>query len=171
MGKKNACENHTKGGRQPGAWSHCYHERESIKVKISQDPFIIIILAVARFNDMQNDPELSGKYLGTISRDFVKVADTLKEASYQIRKRGFSDFPIFAVCKEEQPIGQLLIDKVSFDTEWNYYASYLAEFSERELVKEAEEFRNAYKDPDEFCCLFVVDREFTKFVFIPFPED
>jgi hypothetical protein len=51
---------------------------------------------------MQNDPELSGKYLGTISEDFVKVADTLKEASYQIRKAGF-EYPIFPICKDEQP--------------------------------------------------------------------
>ena len=47
---------------------------------------------------MHNDPELSGKYLGTISEDFVKVSDTLKEASYQIRKAGF-DHPIFPLCK------------------------------------------------------------------------
>jgi hypothetical protein len=120
---------------------------------------------------MQNDPELNGKYLGTISRDFVKVADTLKEASYQIRKRGFSEFPIFPVCKEEQPIGQLLINKGLFDTEWNYYASYLDEFSQRQLIQEQEEFKKAYKDADEFCCLFVVDRDFTNFIFIPFPED
>jgi len=120
---------------------------------------------------MQNDPELSGKYLGTISRDFVKVSDTLKEASYQIRKRGFSEFPIFPVCKEPQPIGRLMIDKSSFGIEWHYYASYLGEFVERELVTEPEEFMKAFKDPDEFCCLFVVDREFTNFVFIPYPED
>jgi hypothetical protein len=120
---------------------------------------------------MQNDPELNGKYLGTISRDFVKVAETLKEASYQIRKRGFSNYPIFPVCKEEQPIGQLLIDKNSFGTEWNYYASFLDEFYQRQLVANPEEFESAYKDPDEFCCLFVVDTAFTNFVFIPFPED
>ncbi len=41
---------------------------------------------------MQNDPELDGKYLGTISQDFVIVSDTLKEASYQIRKRKFSEY-------------------------------------------------------------------------------
>lgn len=51
-----------------------------------------------------NDPELNGKYLGTITKDFVKVADTLKEASYQVRSRKFSDFPIFPVCKSDQPI-------------------------------------------------------------------
>lgn len=120
---------------------------------------------------MQNDPELSGKYLGTISQDFVKVADTLKEAAYQIRKRGFSDYPIFPVCKEQQPIGQLLIDKSSFGTEWNYFASYLDEFVQMEILKEQQTFKDAYKDSDEFCCLFVVDQGFTNFVFIPYPED
>jgi len=121
---------------------------------------------------MVNDPELNGKYLGTISADFIKVADTLKEASYQIRKAGF-DYPIFAISKEVIPIGQLLVDKLSLGLDWNYFASFLNEFQQRELVAEdrTEDFKSSYKDPDEFCCLFVVDKEFTNFVFIPYPDD
>jgi hypothetical protein len=121
---------------------------------------------------LSNDPELSGKYLGTISADFVKVADTLKEASYQIRKAGFS-YPIFAISKDAVPIGQLLIDKFSQELDWSYFASFLDEFVQRDLVAKDREadFVSAYKDPDEFCCLFVVDKEFTRFVFIPYPED
>lgn len=121
---------------------------------------------------MHNDPELNGKYLGTISQDFVKVADTLREASYQIRKAGF-EYPVFPICKEHQPVGQLLIDRTPHDTQWNYYASFLDEFVQRDLVEKdkIEDFQNAYKNPDEFCCLFVVDKTFTNFVFIPFPED
>ena len=119
-----------------------------------------------------NDPELNGKYLGTISQDFVKVADTLKEASYQIRKAGF-EFPIFPLSKKPISIGQLLIDKQSMKLEWNYYASFMDEFVQRELIAEdrQEDFKNTYKDPDEFCCLFVIDHEFAKFVYIPFPID
>jgi hypothetical protein len=119
-----------------------------------------------------NDPELSGKYLGTISEDFVKVADTLKEASYQIRKAGFS-YPIFSISKESIPVGQLLLAKKEQGLQWNYYASFLNEFTQRDLVgKEREQaFIETYKDPDEFCCLFVVDEAFTSFVFIPYPED
>jgi hypothetical protein len=125
-------------------------------------------MAVSQFND----PELSGKYLGTISADFVKVADTLKEASYQIRRAGF-DYPIFAISKETIPIGQLLIDRYSQELDWNYFASFMDEFKQRELIatEKEEGFIAAYKDPDEFCCLFVVDKEFTSFVFIPYPED
>ncbi|MBS1486061.1 MAG: hypothetical protein JST43_00625 [Bacteroidetes bacterium] len=119
-----------------------------------------------------NDPELNGKYLGTISQDFVKIADTLKEASYQIRQSGFA-YPVFAISKEEIPVGQLLIGKFELNLDWNYYASFLDEFMQRELVArdKQQDFINAYKDPDEFCCLFVVDEAFTSFVFIPYPED
>ena len=121
---------------------------------------------------MVNDPELDGKYLGTISRDFVKVSDTLKESSYQIRKAGF-DNPIFPISKDSISIGQLLLGKDDLNLEWNYYASFLGEFIERELVatEKVDSFKASYKDPDEFCCLFVVDREFTKFVYIPYPID
>ena len=122
---------------------------------------------------MNNDPELNGKYLGTISKDFVAVCDTLKEASYQIRSRGFSDFPIFPVSKLDLPIGQLLISKEEMKIDWNYNTTYLDEFIQREIVAEdkVDEFKKAYKDPDEFCCLFVVDNDFTNFLFIPYPED
>lgn len=123
--------------------------------------------------DISNDPELSGKYLGTVSQDFVKISDNIKEASYQIRKRGFSDFPIFVICKAEIPLGQLLYKKDEVGTEWNYYVTYLDEFVQRKIIEKdkEEEFKTNYKNADEFCCLFVIDGEFTKFVFIPYPED
>ena len=122
---------------------------------------------------MQNDPELDGKYLGTITKDFIVVAETLKESSYQIRKRGFSDYPIFPIAKKDVPIGQLLIAKEDMNTIWNYNASYLDEFIQRNLVsvENTDAFKQAYKNPDEFCCLFVVDLDFTRFTFIPYPND
>lgn len=121
----------------------------------------------------ENDPELNGKYLGTITKDFVKVAETLKEASYQVRSRKFSDYPIFPVCKTDQPIGQLLMGNKDLAIDWNYYITYLDEFIQRKLIDEEglEEFKKAYKDPDEFCCLFVVDLDFTSFVYIPYPNE
>ena len=122
---------------------------------------------------VHNDPELDGKYLGTISKDFVQIAENLKEASYQIRKRGFSDHPIFVVSKTDQPIGSTLIEKEELSLDWSYNASYLDEFVQRKIIAEEkmEAFISTYKDPDEFCCLFVIDNVFTKFMYIPYPID
>lgn len=122
---------------------------------------------------MVNDPELNGKYLGTISQDFIKVCDLLKEAAYQLKVRGISPFPIFPIAKTELPIGHLLYEKQKLGNEWNYYISFLQEFVDRQLVTEENLalFQENYKNPDEYCCLFVVEPEFTNFVYIPYPED
>ena len=123
--------------------------------------------------DFNNDPELNGKYLGTVSQDFVKISDHIKEASYQIRIQGFSDFPIFIISKNAIPIGQILFSKDEIGTIWNYYVTYVDEFVQRKIIEQQklDLFKETYKDPDEYCCLFVVDGEFTKFIFIPYPED
>lgn len=124
---------------------------------------------------MQNDPELQSqaKYLGTISKDFVVVSDTIKEAAYQIKARKISDFPIFPIAKIDIPIGSLLIDKRDLALEWTYNISFLDDFVQRQLIstEKIEEFKTNYKNPEEFACLFVIDEDFTNFVFIPYPED
>ncbi len=120
-----------------------------------------------------NSPQLDGKYLGQISSDFAIVAETLKDTSYQIRKRGFSDYPIFVVSKQPINVGSLLLGRTELNNDWNYFASYLADFQARELITQHQEplFIENYKNPEEFCCLFVIDSDFAKFVFIPYPED
>ncbi|BDC98288.1 hypothetical protein [Persicobacter psychrovividus] len=123
---------------------------------------------------MQNDPELDGKYLGEITKDFVKVADTLKEAAYAIKSKGFSDYPIFPVSKMGMPIGQQFLKMGELSLAWNYNITYLDEFVQRGMIEAGEKekaFKATFKDPDEFCCLFVMDGAFTNFVFIPYPED
>jgi hypothetical protein len=72
-----------------------------------------------------------------------------------------------------QPIGKIFIGKAEKDLDWNYFITYVDEFVQRGLVAEEalEEFTQAYKDADEFCCLFVIDGPFTSFVFIPYPID
>ncbi|MHA8049566.1 hypothetical protein V7S79_00450 [Aquirufa sp. ROCK-SH2] len=121
-----------------------------------------------------NSPDLNGKYLGLISSDFAIVAEPLKEASYQIKKRGFSDYPIFVTSQRVIDIGQKLIGVGELNgNKWNYHASMLEEFVQRNLIslENVELFIQNYKDIEEFCCLFVVDGQFTNFVFIPFPEE
>ncbi len=121
-----------------------------------------------------NDAELDTKYLGKLTTNFVKIADNLKEAGYQIKKRGFSSYPIFPICKSKQPIGQVLFAKNDMpELEWDYYASFLEEFEQRNILDKegSKRFKAAYKNPDEFCCLFVIDETFTRFVFVPYPEE
>lgn len=123
--------------------------------------------------DQSNDADIDGKFLGTISSDFVQVCDTLKEGAYQIKARGISDYPIFSICKADLPFSQLLLGKKEVGTIWNYYISTAEEFKQLGFIdtEKFDVFAESYKDPEEFCCLFVVDKEFTNFLYIPYPED
>ncbi|MEN9728913.1 MAG: hypothetical protein RLZ91_30 [Bacteroidota bacterium] len=121
-----------------------------------------------------NSPDLNGKYLGLISSDFVLVADALKEAAYQIKKRGFSDYPVFVCSQRPIEIGQMLIGVAELNgNKWNYHASMMEEFVQRKLIAEenVELFVQNFKDVEEYACLFVVDGQFTNFVFIPYPDE
>ena len=120
---------------------------------------------------MQNDPELDPKYLGKISADFVKVSESLKEASYAIRRQEFSKFPVFPMCQVDQPIGQVLMERGQAENDWHYFDSFIEEFVQRGLIEDEKIFKESFKDPDEYCCLFVIDQQFTNFVFVPFPID
>ena len=124
--------------------------------------------------DDANSPDVNRKLMSAVSSDFVKVSETLREASYVIRKRGFTENPIFVASRREAEIGQLLLGPNELaGNAWYYRASLLDEFVQRRLVGEEsiEMFKENYKNPDEYCCLFVIEGDFAGFIFIPFPED
>ena len=142
------------------------------------DSFFNLIIMINNSNenalmDDANSPELNQKLMGYISQDFIKVSDQLKEASYQIRKRGFSDFPIFIVTNSEVELGALLIDRTELTNNYAYRASFMQEFVDRKLIGEESVlmFTENYKNANEYCCLFALIGDFSGFVFVPYPED
>jgi hypothetical protein len=111
--------------------------------------------------------------LGTITEDFARIAHVLKESAYQIRARGFSQYPIFPISRESIAVGQILLGRAQSQFEWDYYVSFLEEFVQKGLVEDIDYFTLHYKNAEEYCCLFVVDtpNQFTGFVYLPYPEE
>jgi hypothetical protein len=126
-------------------------------------------------NNLHHTDPLDGKYLGTISTDFIQVADKLKEAAYVIRERGNYAYPIFIITNNPINLGALLIDKSEMNNKWYYYAAYLEALIAAQVIEadKAADFKAVYKDPDEFCCLLVIDQieGFHKFIYMPYPVD
>jgi hypothetical protein len=123
--------------------------------------------------DDANSPEIDKALMGKVSSDFVKVSDHLKEASYQIRKREFSECPIFVVSTQKVEIGAPLFQQGDLSSIYFYNASFLEEFVTRTMIGEEsiELFKENYRNADEYCCLFVIDGGFAGFIFLPFPID
>jgi hypothetical protein len=123
--------------------------------------------------DDANSPEINTKLMGKVSSDFLKVSDHLKESSYQIRKREFSKYPVFVLSEQEVDLGALLFTTSDFQTVYHYRADFLEDFLQRGMIGEEsrELFIENYKDPEEYCCLFVIDGEFAGFIYLPYPVD
>lgn len=108
--------------------------------------------------------------LKSLETDLVLYADSLKEVADDIIAEELSKFPIFVAHQHEVSIGEIVIDKNEMATEWNIHASTLEEFLEVGIVKSDKEdfFKQNYKDPEKFMCIFAIVPEGANFVFYPY---
>ncbi len=115
-------------------------------------------------NEKKNESPLK-----SLETELILYSDSIKEVAEDIIEE-LSKYPIFIAHQHEARIGELIIDKEELATEWNIHASTLEEFIERGIVKAEKEefFKQNYKDPNAYICVFVMVPEGANFVFYPF---
>lgn len=114
--------------------------------------------------------DTQSKTLETINSDVQLLRATLKQAAQTIITEEVSLFPIFIVHQEPVQLGIPLVDKNTFGSHWYYSASTLEDLmSKGVIVKEKlDSFKSVYKNPTEQACLFVVQEEGAKIIFVPY---
>lgn len=107
--------------------------------------------------------------LKSLETDLVLYSDSIKEISEEIVEN-LSKYPIFIAHQHEAHIGELIIDKDELSTEWNIHASTLEEFVERGIITAEKEdyFKQNFKDPNRYICVFAMVPEGANFVFYPY---
>jgi len=115
-------------------------------------------------NEKKNESPLK-----SLETELILYSDSIKEVAEDIIEE-LSKYPIFIAHQHEARIGELIIDKEELATEWNIHASTLEEFVERGIVKAEKEefFKQNYKDPNLYICVFVMVPEGANFVFYPY---
>lgn len=108
--------------------------------------------------------------LNSLRGDLMVYKDMIRETAQEIISGEYSNFPIFVAHQFEANIGQVILDRKELGTTWTIHASTLEEFTEIGIVKpdRAEFFKETYKDPKEFICMFVITEKGGHFVFIPY---
>ena len=120
----------------------------------------------------ENKDEINSQLINQITQDFNRVYKNLYYASKQIIKKGFSEYPIFIMTKENIDIGSLLIDINEINNnQWKYYASYFENLKKNKLIINQETFIKNFKDPNIFCSLLLSINKNAKFVFVPYKLD
>lgn len=94
---------------------------------------------------------------------------TLVQATRAIMKEGVTKYPIFVAVLDHFNAGVPIINGLDFKKTWNINASSLEEFYSKKIMdKDAVEiFRKVYKDPKKYFCIFLVESDDAKMIYIP----
>ena len=87
---------------------------------------------------------------------------TFELASAAIRDENVSNYPIFALHRDEEfPIGLRFVEHQQFQLNYSYNVTTLEEMVAKSIValENVDEFRKIYKNPDDFFCFLIIDSD------------
>lgn len=93
-----------------------------------------------------------------------------RQASDLILRKQATRYPIFVVYQEpEVEVGIKLVDREHNRGPWNIRVSSLEEFVQKGLIRDdkVESFKQTYKDPQGFFCIFVMSELGAQFAYLP----
>jgi hypothetical protein len=93
----------------------------------------------------------------------------LGKASEVVLDENVSKYPIFILHQQEVSMGIPLIEADGKQFKWSVNVSTLEEFVTKGIIFEdkLDEFRQHYKDPELFLCLFSLSELGAQFLYIP----
>ena len=106
-----------------------------------------------------------------IERALAPYQELLAQTSDAILDHDISNYPIFVVHQQEVEIGVKIIEREEQENtdSWTIQASMLEEFVSKKIIdlERVEEFREIYKSPQKYFCLFILNELGAQFVFLP----
>ncbi|WNJ21088.1 hypothetical protein [Pontibacter sp. G13] len=111
--------------------------------------------------------------LESVQNDVAQVGETLKMIAQRVISEGISDYPVFIASQTLVDMGKPIFDRDSIALNWFFNASILEEFVSRQVVtsENVQKFKEAFGDPAEKACIFVLTEEVGQFVFVPYDVD
>lgn len=114
---------------------------------------------------------LPPQVLSSVQQDVAQYENFLKKVAQSILTQNISEFPIFVLHQEnEMNLGKPLIDSNTQPTQWSVNVSIIEEFLMKNIIQKPEDFKQIFKSPTDFACLFIIygANKQASFVFIPY---
>ena len=111
--------------------------------------------------------------LKMLEADIKTLGELLKDAAQTIFNEGVSNYPIFVAHRYALNMGIELVDRERMKTNWSFNASTLEEMVTKNIISrdKLDSFREVYKSPSDFVCVFVIDETMSEFIFYPYEEE
>lgn len=112
------------------------------------------------------NPEEKYKELQQLLTPYLRM---MGQAADTIINEGVSKYPILVVTQLEVDLGILLVEKTAAELSWMVSASTLEEMVAKKVIQpdRVDNFRQVFREPHDFLCLFVLSDLGAQFVFIP----
>ncbi|MBK6946882.1 MAG: hypothetical protein IPH16_01320 [Haliscomenobacter sp.] len=109
-----------------------------------------------------------GKYQ-QIKEAILPFIPMIGKAADTIIDENVSNYPIFVVSQLDIDLGIPLVKRTEEGSLWSVHASTLEEMSAKRVIQEEKvtRFRDVYKDPRDYVCLFVLSDLGAIFIFLP----
>lgn len=119
------------------------------------------------------ETSLNPVILESVQNDVAQVGEALKVVAAKVIEEGISEFPVFVAAHEIIDIGRPVFDRDSVQLNWFFHVTILEDFIAREIVKRdrVKAFQDAFGNPMETACVFVVTPENGQFIFVPYDVD
>lgn len=104
-----------------------------------------------------------------LEEDIRPYVALLNKAAEAVLDQDVSSYPIFIISQENVEMGLPLVAKTEEMHKWNIHVSTLEELVTKKIIamNRVDNFREIYKNPQEFLCLFVLNNLGATFVFLP----
>jgi len=92
----------------------------------------------------------------------AQIADTVLDNEV-------SKYPLFVIHRDQLDLGVLLVDHEDGKSKWSIQSSTLEVLAAKKVIgmDKVDRFRQVFKDPQQFLCLFVLSDMGPSFVFLP----
>ncbi len=116
--------------------------------------------------------EVFKKLLDTLKDDLDFYNDLLKELAIDIMAQGYSKYPVFVAHQHDVKLGETILNHKEYARDYSINASTLEEFIEKKVIvaDKENEFKQTYKDPRKYMCIFFVRPDGANFIFMPFKK-
>lgn len=117
--------------------------------------------------------ESEEQLLNALKNDLTIYRELIRETARDMVQEHFTSYPVFVAHHIPLPLGELILDREDYGTSFSISASTLEEFSDKGLVTSGNlnRFKQTYKDPLVFMCIFLISESGGRFVFLPYDTD
>ena len=109
------------------------------------------------------------QHLLAVKDQLKPYINLLSEASDRVMDQEVTKYPIFIAHQTELAMGIPLVDKDEVEGKWSINVSSLEEFNTKQIIpnNKVADFKEVYKDPEDWVCIFYVGDLGQKFLFLP----